>query len=711
MFDDRNSKITPGHLARKALVYVRQSSEKQVQENHESRRLQYRLRERAVMLGWREVEVLDEDLGVSAGPGSTRAGFEKLIATVALAEVGIIFSIEASRLSRTDKDWCRLLELCGVFDTLIADAQNIYDLKLPDDQLLLGIKGTLSVMELNIMKMRMLRGAQEKAARGELKKILPAGYIYDGTGKVVLDPDRRIREAIGLVFKKYREFPSTRQLYLWFAEEGIELPVKQLRNGGQSIEWQTPRPNLVRDIIRNPIFAGAYAFGRRRTEMKWKNNSLVKRTGRFLPPEQWKVLIQDHHEGYISWEEYEANLKKMQNSALQIGAEAGVAVVREGQGLLNPLLRCGRCGRKMHVRYWGKAGTAARYLCRGDFDSGGQYCLGFGSSLVDRRFSREVLNVIEPMTISASLKAVEEVESHHDQTTGIFETQLEDARYAAKRAFEQYNAVDARNRLVADELEKRWNEKLETVRELEERLREHTTDRKRLTREEKDEIRALAKSFPRVWEDFDCPASLKKQLIRTIVKEIIVNQEGDRGNETLHFVIHWKGGVHTEFRMPKPQSSVMKKTTKEDLELIRELAQRHDDGEIARVLNKLGRKTAKGNRWRADRVKTTRRKYGIVGPAPRDTTEEIIGIESAAEYCKVSSTTIRKLAAKGILKFEQIAPYAPWVMKKRELDAEPIRSICEHLRRTGKLKLNGVCLENQPLLFPLKSAKLQGGVL
>ena len=221
----------------------------------------------------------------------------------------------------------------------------------------------------------------------------------------------------------------------------------------------------------------------------------------------------------------------------------------------------------------------------------------------------------------------------------------------------------------------------------------------------------LAKIFPCVWEDPDCPASLKKELIRTIVKEIIVNQEGEPGNEMLHFVIHWKGGVHTELRVPKPLSSVMRKTTKEDLELIRDLAQRHDDGEIARVLNKLGRKTAKGNRWGSDRVKATRAKYGIAGPKPRDTTDEIAGIIPAAEYCKVSATTIRKMAAKGILKFEQIAPYAPWVVKKSALDAEPIRSICELLRRTGKLKIDEVCSENQPSLFPEKSGKLQGGAL
>ena len=694
-----NPKITPAHLARKAIVYVRQSSERQVQRNHESRRLQYALRERAVALGWREVDVLDEDLGRSAGPGSLRTGFEKMIAAVAMAEVGVIFSLEASRLSRTDKDWCRLVELCAVFGTLIADSENVYDIRLPDDQLLVGIKGTLSVMELNLLKARMIRGAQAKAARGELRKILPAGYVYDGMGKVAVDPDRRVREAVALVFRKYEQFPSVRQLYLWFREESIELPAKRLSSGRQVIEWSLPGINLIRDTLRNPVFAGAYAFGRRQTEVRCKDNVLVKREGAFLPPQQWKVLIRDHHEGYITWEQYEQNVKKMRSSALQLGAEADVAAVRDGQGLLNPLLRCGRCGHKLHVRYWGKAGTAARYLCKGDFEDGGGYCLGFGGAMVDRRFSRELLEVIEPMTLAASLRALEACDSTRDQTMHLLGTQLEEARYAAERAFEQYNAVDARNRLAAGELEKRWNDKLQIVEQLSRRISDERADHAQLTEGEKKEIISLAERFAAVWEDPRCPPSLKKELIRTIVKEIIVNQEGPPGQETLCFVIHWKGGVHTEIRMPKPQSSVTKKTVTEDLDLIRAMAKRHADAQIARVLNKLGRTTAKGNRWRADRVKTTRHRHGIAAPARRAEDDEIIGIVPAAKYRGVSATTIRRLAARGILHYQQVAPYAPWVISKRDLDTDPVRSICEHLKRTGKLDLDEGCCSGQTSLF------------
>ena len=707
MFEDRNSKITPEHLARKALVYVRQSSEKQVLRHQESRRLQYRLRERAEALGWREVEIVDADLGVSAAGTSLREGFEKMIAMVALAEVGVIFSIDASRLSRNDKDWCRLLELCGVFNTLIGDGQNIYDLRLPDDQLLLGIKGTLSVMELNIMKMRMVRGAEEKAKRGELKKILPAGYVYDGADKVVLDPNSRIREAIELVFEKFQVIASARQLSLWFHEEGIELPVKKSKDGRQIIEWGLPTQSNVRAIIKNPIYAGAYAFGRHRTEVIWKDNKLVKRQGLFLPVKDWKVLIPDHHERYISWDEYQENVKKLRNNSLRLGAEASDGAARDGQGLLNSLLRCGRCGRKLAVRYWGKAGTAARYICAGDFATGGSYCLGFGGATVDKRFGLELMKVIEPMTLEASMKAIEIHESESDRTRELLERRLEEARYEAKRAFEQYNAVDARNRLVADELEIRWNEKLAAVDDLEHRMSDMATAQKQLSEEEKEEITSLAESFPEAWESPACPPSLKKEMIRSIVEEIIVNQEGG----TLHFVIHWKGGVHTDFSMPKPQSSVGRKTSKEDLDLIREMSRKHDDAEIARVLNKLGRRTAKGNRWRADRVQTTRQRNGIAAPDPNARNNDVLSIQQAAKHCGISNKTIRTLAAHGVLKYEQIAPYAPWEIKKTDLDSDMLRSICEHLKKTGKLILTGVSLEKPPSLFPEESDVRQRRVL
>ena len=401
-------KIKLEHLARKAIVYLRQSSEKQVRENLESQRLQFDLAERVHSLGWSEVEVISSDLGASAAIGSaSREGFERVLSSVALGEVGIVASRELSRLSRTDKDWCRLLEVCQLFETLIGDDQQVYDLSQLDDQLVLGIKGTLSVVELKVLRQRLQEGQESKARRGELFKRLPVGYVLDATGKVVLHPDRRVSQAIQLLFTKFRELWSVRQTFLWFRDHDVELPANPIR--GTQLVWKIPSQSLVGDILRNPFYAGAYVWGRRPVKAVLVEGRLEKRQGAIRPPEQCRVFIPDHHPGYIDWASYEDNQRMTLRNAVNWEGNEATSAIRAGQGLLAGLLRCGHCGRKLHVRYWGGTGTNARYLCRGDYADGGQYCIGFGGALVDRRLSQELLNVISPLGVEASLKAIEEL--------------------------------------------------------------------------------------------------------------------------------------------------------------------------------------------------------------------------------------------------------------------------------------------------------------
>ena len=709
MIKEYSHKITQVHLSKKAIIYVRQSSEKQVQNNLESKRLQYALTQRAQELGWKEAEVIDDDLGVSAGIASRREGFDKMLSLVTLGKVGIIFSIEASRLSRTDKDWCRLLELCGLFDTLIADAINIYDLKNPDDQLILGIKGTLSVMELSIMKMRMVKGQEEKAKRGELHKLLTPGYIYDKDGRVVKDPDKRVQDVIALVFKKFREMISIRQLFKWFHNEEIELPVNkfsQIVKGERRIGWQLPTLSYISGLLHNPFYAGAYAYGKRQTQITCKDGEVVKKVGRFLPMDEWKVLIKEHHEGYISWDEFEENLRLIRRNSLNIKGDERVGAIRAGQGLLVGLLRCGRCGRKMHVRYRGKSGTNARYLCKGDFDSGGSYCNGFGGATVDKRFGEELIKVLSPLTLEASMKAIEELESEQDQRRSVLWNQLQQLEYEAQRAFEQYNEVDPRNRLVAVELERRWNKKLEELESMKMERERMDSVKYTLTDKDKKKIVSIGDRFEVLWENKECPADLKKRLIRAIVKEVIVNLDKERG--ILSFVIHWKGGVHTQFEMERPKSASEKKTSIEDLDIIRKMTHRYKDADIALVLNKMGRKTAKGNRWSASSVKTIRIRKHIEKISCRQD-EEILPMGEASRYSKVSSKTIRKLAGCGLLQYGQIVPYAPWEIRKKDLDSEPLRSIFNHLKETGKLILKGVCPKKQMELFQENQCSNNGG--
>jgi len=691
-------KITESHLSRKAVVYLRQSSPGQVKRNTESQRLQYDLVQRARQLGWKQVEVIDADLGSSASiAAAVRHGYEHTMGQVATGQVGIVLSRELSRLSRTDKDWCQLMEVCQVFDTLAGDEQQVYDLSLMDDQLVVGIKATLSVVELRVLQQRLVQGQESKARRGELYRLLAAGYVLDADGKVVKDPNQRVQQAIQLVFDKFRELWSIRQTFLWFHNQGIELPVNKHVAGQRHIVWQLPTLSFVSDVLHNAFYAGAYVYGRRTSEVALVDGRLLKRQGRQRSPEEARVFLRDHHEGYIGWESYEDNQRKIRSNALKMnsGGDETVGAVRSGHGLLAGLVRCRRCGRKLHVRYWGKQGTAARYLCMGDFASGGRHCLGFGGATVDRRVGEEVLRVISPLGVEASLEAMGQMQSRGEEKRSALSRQLEQAEYEARRAFEQYDEVDPRNRLVAEELERRWNAKLEATEQVKAALSELKETRPSLTEEERATIRALGRDLSLVWHSADYPVELKKRIVRTVIEEVLVDL--DEVTQRLQFVIHWKGGCHTAFEMEKPRSGAGRKTSMEDVELIGRMAKRgYSDDEIARVLNKLGRRTGKGNRWNQHRVIACRKQHGHKRGKRNP---GILTHAEAARHCGVSTTTIRRLVENGLLAMEQVAPWAPWEIRRADLDSEPVRVILERLRQTGKLVLDPTHLANQTSLF------------
>jgi len=693
----QHHKITPVHLGRKAIVYLRQSSERQVKENTESQRLQYALAARARELGWHQVETIDIDLGRSAAIGAAhREGFERLIASVAMGEVGIVLSREMSRLSRTDKDWCHLLEVCQIFGTLIGDADQIYDLDLMDDQLVLGIKATLSIVELKVLKLRLLQGMEEKARRGALKRLLPVGYVRDGTDQVVKDPDQRVQEAIELVFRKFRELASGRQTFLWFRGHGVELPVNKSRGGPMRVVWQLPTNSFLQNLLRNPYYAGAYVWGRRETVMAWENGKLKKREGRIRQAEHCRVYLRDHHPEYIPWERFEEHLQILRGNNMKGGSDASVGPARAGQGLLAGLLRCGRCGRKLHVRYWGKSGTAARYLCQGAFGGGGDYCLGFGGRVVDARFGQALLDVLSPLGLRASLEAADRLSTNDRDRRHAVARQLEQGEYETQRAFEQYNAVDPRNRLVAGELERRWNAKLAERDQLRAALAELDGAAQVLGDRERDRILGLGARFQEVWQSAYCPVELKKRIIRTVVEEVIVNQD-DAG--LLRFVIHWTGGAHTQFEMARPRSGREQKTALEDVEVIRQLAVRYGDDAIAVVLNKLGRRTGKDKRWNAERVRTARSTYAIPGHSRTVPDPAILTLGRAAKHCEVSQGTIMRLVNSGVLPKHQIVPWAPWEIRRADLDSPEVQRVLQRLRATGKSGLPGVHSTDQLTLM------------
>jgi DNA invertase Pin-like site-specific DNA recombinase len=681
-------KVTPEHLARRAVVYLRQSSEGQVRNNLESQRLQYAMAQRASALGFREVQTIDTDLGASAAVAAKqREGFEQLLGAVALGEIGLILSRELSRLLRTDKDFCQLVELCQVFGTLVGDEENIYDVARTDDQLVLGIKATMSVVELKVLRARLAQGMENKAKRGELYPLLPPGYVWQSPVRVVKDPNSRVRESMQLVFTKFRETWSLRQTFKWFRDNGVELPISRWQNGKPSIVFQVPRQCFIASVLHNPFYAGAYTWGRRPTQVVWREGVLCKRQAAALPPQQARVFIRDHHEGYIDWATFEENQRMISRNSFRGESDQTAGVARRGKGLLAGLLRCGRCGRKVYVCYWGKSGTSARYLCHGDFGAGGgSYCIGFGGATVDRRFGDEILRVLSPLGIQASLQAVADLGSQQDQQRQALERQIEQLEYDAKRAFEQYNEVDARNRLVASELERRWNEKLQALEGARASLTELDSQRQPVSAEERHALMELGERFADVWHHPTCPVELKKQIVRTLIEEILVNEDPPG---RLSFIVHWKGGCHTALEMEKANPKTVNRTAAADLDVIRKMAPRYGDNVIAGVLKKLGRQTGKGKPWSETAVKSARRNHQIEGQGRSLVDPEVLTLQGAAKYTGTSDTTIKKLVDAGILSMRQVVPFAPWEIRRADLDCEPVRLVIEQLKRTGRLVLGG----------------------
>lgn len=690
-------KINSNHLERKAIVYVRQSTVKQVRHNMESQRLQYELTERAKELGFSRVEVIDKDLGISAGSGARqRPGFQQLLTSVALGEVGIILSRELSRLSRTDRDWCHLMEVCQLFDTLLGDEQGVYDTSTVDDQLILGIKGTISVAELNVLKLRMQQGKEAKARRGELYCCIAPGYVRDGV-VLMIDPNKRVQEAIRLIFSKFNDLRTVRQTYIWFMDNHIEVPVNKSMSNTTGLVWKLPAQTFIPSVLHNPIYAGAYVYGRRPVEKVLDDGRIRRRQQAIRQPDEAKVFIKSHHEGYISWEAYLRNQKMIEQNGSNFQANPDILAARDGQGLLTGLLRCSRCGKKLSVRYWGKSGTCPRYHCSGDYTSAGSYCIGFAGKGSDDAITEEVLKVISSEGVEASLAAIGQHEAQKDGKREVLERQLEQLEYEARRAFNQYDQADPNNRLVVDTLEKRWNEKLEHVEIVKKDLELIADTSQKLSRQERQKILALGTSFKETWHDSRCPMRLKKQIVRCLIKEIMVNlAENDK---RLDFVIHWQGGSHSELSIARPMpANMLHKTAKDDVEIITKMAVLHSDSEIAMVLGKLGRKTGKGNRWTKARVGVARRRY-CKQVDVKETRKDFLTVVQAQQYSGVSGSTILRLIEAKLLNAEQVVPYAPHAIEKSGFDSEPVLSILKHLKKTGKLVLDGGVLAKQENLF------------
>lgn len=663
------TKITPEHLTRGAIVYVRQSSPHQVANNLESQRRQYGLVERGRQLGWRDVQVIDDDLGRS-GDGIARPGFEKLLARICEARVGAVLSLEASRLARNGRDWHTLLEFCGLVGTLIIDEEGIYDPRLPNDRLLLGMKGTMSEMELSVIRQRSAEAKKQKARRGELFMIVAVGYLKTDNDRIEKDPDRRVRDAIALVFHKFAEMQSVRQVTLWIRQEQIMLPVVVHKFGRRSIEWKAPVYHTAHHILTNPVYGGAYVFGRRSASVKIENGR--KRTIRSTRRnwKEWDVLIKDHHEGYISWEEFERNQRLIADNANR-RSNMGRGSIRRGEALLAGLFRCARCGKKLKVTYSAKGGPAQRYVCGAFSDRVDSRCLSFGGVKIDRAVAQEVLDRLQPLGIDAAIAAMNDHGQEQLEKRQQLENALEQARFEAARAHRQYDQIDPDNRLVAGELERRWNERLANVRVLEEQLAQHDTEPAIVLRPgDRERLLALGRDLPLAWDNVGASVETRKKILRLLIQEIVVDVVADK----IELVIHWQGADHTRLSVVKNKAGQNRWATDADVvELVRVLARQLPDESIAAILNRSGKSTGRGNSWTRGRVSALRQHQKIAAYRQGERAERgEVTLNEAAAALSVSPSTILRMLRDGTLLGRQLCKGAPWIIHSQDLVSEDV---------------------------------------
>jgi DNA invertase Pin-like site-specific DNA recombinase len=658
------NKITADHLARRACVYIRQSTPDQVQHNLESKRRQYALVDRARALGWQDIDVIDDDLGIS-GSGTYRPGFERLLRALCDGQVGAVFSIEASRLARNGRDWHTLLDFCSVVGALLIDAESLYDPRITNDRLLLGMKGTISEMEVASFRERAHAALLQKAQRGALIRRVPIGYIKGSDDRVAKDPDARVGSALDLIFRKFAELGSVRQVYFWLDQQHIELPVVRGPEEVREIVWQPARYHAVLSVLKNPIYAGAYVYGRSKTMVRLEAGQKRVRRQVQRCRDDWAVLILDHHEGYIDWDVYQSNQTMIAHNDNARG-NAVRGAIKHGEALLAGLLRCGHCGSRLLAQYPGP--RVIRYQCSGyllNRDHG--CCVMFGGLRADRLVSEQLLQSLAPLAIEAAIDAIESLQGAGDERIQQKKLVLEHARYEVTRARRQYDAVDPANRLVAAELERRWNQALTTEAQLEAELVTLQQGRQLpLTDAQKRELLSFARDLPKLWDDPQSLPEHKKRLLRIALKEISATCQG----ETIRLTLHWQGGDHTQVEFQKIRTGRHRYVTDDDLvEIVRTLARIEPDARIASILNRTERRTAHGQSWTAKRICSLRHNHAIA--VYREGERQARGEMSVSEVAAalgVTPTTVLRLIRLKQLPASQACVNAPWILRRADVE-------------------------------------------
>jgi DNA invertase Pin-like site-specific DNA recombinase len=664
-----SEKLRPNHLQRRAYVYVRQSTPAQVACNRESTDRQYKLVDRALRLGWskQQVTVIDEDLGQSGSETENRNGFSRLIAEVALGHVGLILSIEVSRVVRDNAEWYRLLDLCGVTDTLIGDEDGLYHPGLFNDRLLLGLKGTMAEAELHVIRARLNGGIRNKAARGELRRGLPIGFVWgEGDGEVLFHPDEAVTGAIRTIFEKFGELGSVRQVWLWFCSQGLLFPVRSTPHS--EIQWLTPTYHAIHKVLTNPVYAGAYTYGKTRQERYVDESGRVKKRIRHLPPSEWAVLIPDHHEGFIDWETYQMNQARIARNTRPRPHQAGGAI-REGSALLQGIATCGRCGRRLRVYYSGRNSTPGYYCANSSLVNGrGVRCLQIGGVQIDKAVAQAFLEAVTPAGMEAALLAQQDIEAQHEAALAQWRLQVERARYEAQRAERRYQAVEPENRLVARTVEAEWEKRLGELAAAEAELAKREQQSPRvLTEVQRARIRDLGGDLERVWEAPTTTDRDRKELLGTLLEEVCICLEKTACKARL--TLRWRGGALSELDVDvRSRRQAPVRTDEDTVELVRRLAAHYSDAMIAGILNRQGRRTATGKRFTATRVAGLRQHWKIPGRTGRKASTEgdLVTVKKAAEILGVAPSTVHRWLNDGFIVGEQITPGAPWRIRITE---------------------------------------------
>lgn len=675
-------KVRPSHRNRAAIVYVRQSTLGQVRLHHESTERQYALQDRAREMGWPEqaIRVIDEDLGLSGSQSAGRSGFQHLVADVSLGQVGAIFGLEVSRLARSSADWHRLLELCALFDTLIVDADGVYDLADFNDRLVLGLKGTMSEAELHLLRGRLLGGKLNKARKGELHSPLPVGFVFDPAGRIVLDPDEQVQGAVRTLFDVFRRTGSAFGVVQHFAREGLQFP-KRAYGGAWAgrLLWGNLTHGRVLGVLKNPCYAGTYVFGRYRYRKQLTADGRLRSVTIAVAPEQWQVRIDEHHPGYISLAEFDANQARLRHNRTN-AVISGAA--REGAALLQGLLLCGHCGRRLTVRYTSNGGITPRYECGHGRRDGvpGPHCRSVDGRLLDQAVVAHVLAALQPAEFDLALRAVDQLHQTRQAAEHGWKLRIERAQYEADLAERQYQLTEPENRLVARTLESRWNERLAEIQRLQDEHRAHaqrlTDAGPTITREQ---VLALARDLPRLWHAPSTTPKDRKRILRVFLEDVTVSSVP--GSRELDLGIRWRSGRTESITLLRPLAAPdRRRATPETVARVAKMAHGLTNAQIIEACNAQGMLSPTGKPFTRGSVSWIRYRYRIPGPAAENAR---LSVAETATRFGVSTHVIYYWIERGLLPASKQARGWPW---RITLDPEIEHQLRERVRLSGHLR-------------------------